>query len=129
MTPIKITSHAQLDALVAEKVAGWVPTKQQIDAWQTWAHVSGCDTSRENAEQTAKICDRPHFSRSADAVLPLLNQKAWTCEATNGAIHTMVTIYGAVTNHSAIAHAFPLAACLALLRAHGIQAELAADFQ
>jgi len=140
----------QINAAVAEHVAGWRPTEQQIDAWVTWAHVSGCDTSREAAIATAKLCDRPAFTRSADAVLPLLEKMKGDGFWVNIKDHTNGIQCGKrdwlviISNfddccdpdegddgflkkgqpmiyREGVAPTFPLAACIALLRAKGIE--------
>jgi len=119
----------QLNAAFAEKVAGWRPSEQEIAAWQTWAQISGCDTSRDNAESTAKMCDRPHFCTSADAVLPWLeswayvdisrdtdyNAGPWSCGVAKSTDSQFGKLYhgpGETLAHAVV---------VALLRANGVE--------
>jgi hypothetical protein len=130
-----ITSHEQLDALVAERVAGFSDIRheegenvdidtREIYPWAGWR-------GTVNGERRFV----PRFSRSADAVLPLLERtkayevrwcydypKAAQCEVT--VFRSLVAIKRYQDKVCVGAPDFPLAACLALLAAKGIQVKL-----
>lgn len=105
---MKITSLKQLDALVAEKVAG---LRKGVERDGEWYLENGLGIRL------------PPYSTSADAVLPLLDKVMWMAERTPPA-WCHVAFYGYTPAVHAEAPTFPLAACLALLRSRGIKVEL-----
>lgn len=104
----------QLSEAVAVHVAGWTfytpPSKFR------WDDASGCPTTEE-----------PQFATSADAVLPMLEKAGWSREDTglvwvsvfNG--RGEVGAGGGYDNSPLPSWPFPKCACIALLRAHGVQ--------
>lgn len=121
MTPILITSHAQLDALVAEHCAGWQARHIHIKDGVAWG-----------VRPPMSLHERvPPFSRSADAVLPLLEEHgslvADRTHLADDGEEWAVSLRRCGSR--AVAPTFPLAACLALLRAKGIDAQLSPDFK
>lgn len=104
MNPIRSNDHDALNAAFAEKVAGYT------------MHLSpGCEWRRKEI---------PQFTRSADAVLPWLEKHSWS--ASNLASGIQVNIHkpgdsGAIYIQNSRAPAFPHAAVIALLRAHGVE--------
>jgi len=104
----------QINAAVAEHVAGY----SFYGLAKMWI---------EDANQPAGFSPIPRFTRSADAVLPLL-EKDGECEISSpdpatphwtvkySSYHNGCGFYGE-------GKTFPLAACIALLRAKGIQVE------
>ncbi len=114
-------TDSEIDAAVAEKVAGWKRlhaehafdggVKCEIDAW---------------AAPSGRIADAvPQFSRSADAVLPLLERMdRWQCDY--GRPEKKYRLYFIRREGEGTAATFPRAACLALLRAHGVEVDIGA---
>ncbi len=127
----------QINAAVAEKVAGW--TKVDL--------VHGCFGWKHPRPSDGELSIYPleSFTRSMDAVLPLLEKHHWNCRShgmsgsTHGYPHCTVTVTefpvsehperfgtqheGHCFSGDSIATALPLAACIALLRAYGVEVE------
>lgn len=126
-------TDTDLEYAFCEHVSHWVPTEQQIEAWQLWAAVSGCDTSRDNAISTAKTCDRPNYCTSADAVLPWLEKwqapkdspsKGWCTIWSPGNKLGDWMVYRSF-NKPTYAATLPRAIVIALLRENGVEIEFA----
>ncbi len=113
----------EINAAVAEYVAGW-KCEMINGAWSgdpdssapVWTSPSG---------QVSTAYFIPAFTRSADAVLPLLEK--WPGEWTKtGRMWIELSTYNDEDGPGTVeatADTFPLAACIALLRANGITVE------
>lgn len=129
-TKITLTNPTadELSAAVAERVAGWT--------YETFPH-GACPHVKHwknEAGETVSIHMDGRFATSADAVLPLLERDGWDWEhrfSTNWAKERKtlesVTIWGPrkdfIARHDYVKGecAFPFAACVALLRANGVE--------
>jgi hypothetical protein len=99
----------QINAAVAEHVAGW-----RHDPDEGWRDQNGIPNTG---------VDYMDFTRSADAVLPLLekNFAVWSYHNDRPPGHFCADIDRENTRLIEAYGAFPLAACIALLRAKGIE--------
>lgn len=103
---LKAAAPEEINAAVAEHVAGFTVRNGYI------TNVHGDD------EEAI-----PPYSTSADAVLPLLERYSeWNMDA-NYPEPGRERFVCWVENSSGTADTFPLAACIALLRAHGVKVE------
>lgn len=109
-------TNEELDRLVAEKVAGWLyleaahkfddGTVCRIDAW--------CDPS-------GRFGDLPRYSTDASAALPLLQRHDdWDARRRNSS-RIRVTVYRPSEEFEGEDESFARAACLALLKSHGVE--------
>ena len=114
---MKLTNptNEQINAAVAEYVAGWkkIPEATNI----------AFEVPETGARGTP-----PDFATSADALLPLLEKLIrFDVYATGNASASQgcrVYVWDHDDNeHRGVAQALPLAACIALLRAHGVEVE------
>ena len=110
-------SDAELSALVAEKVAGWtnIWPAGAIDRFSRTKYFTETGLSPLDGRRTQIT----PYSTSADAVLPLLENKVeWSCYATKGRFEIHITIRDIANITTCdVAPTFPRAACLALLAA------------
>lgn len=104
----------ELNAAFAEKVAGY-----------TMHLAPGCEWRRKEI---------PHFTTSADAVLPWLEKFGWKGTSSRWGATCMATVvvndcectgaeYSAQQSYSHTQSPFPRAAVIALLRAHNVEIE------
>lgn len=141
----------ELNAAVAEFVAGWRCHKEQRgefalcvcyeakdpEPWTNWRKEK---EAADKARYTPISCIEavkigffgrglPRFTHSADAVLPLLDERGWSFneERTPGILWVAANegIGDVGAGHGPIEKTFPFAkkACIALLRAHGVEVE------
>jgi len=108
----------EITALVAEHVAG-IPVE---------LHVSRNGRGLVIEKETGKTCDS--YATSADAVMPLLEKFAWRGAGNRcGSTHASTVLvwgkdgreYMGQADHTHGKNSFALAACIALLRAHGFE--------
>lgn len=122
-------SDAELSRLVAEKVAGWIPTQDSLEAQQCWETISG---------ERVPVSPPP-YATSSDAVIPLLEKSDVFCGAsmasegldsdhnrigrTGWRIEFVINPNAPVEqSHGDVwAPTFARAACLALLKAAGVE--------
>ncbi len=99
----------ELSAAVAEYVAGWV----NDGSYWGW---------RLNSGQVKRRCDLPPYATSADAVLPLLEKyhAAWLAQSVINGCTVVITATG-YERFYGNSPTFPRAACIALLRANGVE--------
>ncbi len=108
-----------LSEAVAVNVAGWAfkpMFKDDPASTKIWHQLD----DSWNCDDAGEFCG-PRFSTSADAVLPWLGDD-WDVRTRNGQIR--VTIYRPSEQNEGEAHnmqSFAFAACIALLRMHGIE--------
>jgi hypothetical protein len=99
-------TDSQINAAVAEYVAGWTNDGTH------WGWHKGPDIKR--------ACDLDDYATSADAVLPLL-ENGLSVSCVFGGFSFQWTV--SVSNRIGKADALARAACIALLRAHGVEVE------
>lgn len=107
---LKTASLEQISAAVAEHVAGWT----RVDPSWPW---------KDNKGTWCADCEIPKFATSFDAVFPLLEKfGSWDMNwhATTKIVWVWVYTAGKCERFDGHAGAAPLAACIALLRAHGV---------
>lgn len=107
---LKTATPEQINAAVAEYVAGWRYTQPSDKMGELW------DNERGELE-----LDGPSFATSADAVLPLLERQEWWSKIG----HTNHVEVGYYDDGPCMAYGeaatFPMAACIALLNSKGIE--------
>lgn len=124
MTRLVDPTNDLLDEAIIKVITHWEPTKQSIEASRSWAACCGGDESDEACYAEAYRCDRPRYSESADAILPLLYQEHWEVNQTTLEHRPIrVVIYRAKYPGFGESDRFPRAAAIALLRANGVEIE------
>lgn len=135
-------THNELSAAVAEHVAGWRRVPPPHGKKREWSHMLLSPSAKERGNdykgQYIVVWkdgdlggDVPKWATSADAVLPLLEKQSvvianWILPD-KGNCGWRVDIYDSIPDASlnkeagALDKAFPRAACIALLRANGVE--------
>lgn len=128
----------QIDAAVAEHVAGNPMRKVRREIWVE----GGCFAAPTGEYEEVYEKEIARYSRSMDAVLPLLFDHAWTSRSMGMSgmpegqshphfivrVREIPHVNSDGSNnfdiwHEAFAHTLPRAGCIALLRAHGVEVE------
>jgi hypothetical protein len=107
---LKTATPEQISAAVAECVAGWTEIRFGMGGL-----VLGTLPGLDKRERV------PSYTTSADAVLPLLRKAGYVDANLNP--YTGVWLVSILNGQTYLGQAatFPLAACIALLRTHGIE--------
>lgn len=116
MKLINPTDH-ELDIAFAEKVAGWYVTRKIASLDKI------CFPSKKAffEQPLCGTCPLPHFTQSADIVLPWLErQEIWISQKTKHNHYTVTVENGWCGQDKT---SFARAAVIALLRAHGMEIE------
>jgi len=126
-------TDSELDAAFAEKVAGLV-----LCDCGGWTHlIAGASMMRINDKCEKNCCPSfPYFTKSFDAVLPCLQREGWDWEhrfsgpISMGSVIETIAVYGPDSKAEYGKHDYTQgtctpakAACIALLRAHGVEVE------
>lgn len=110
----------ELDEAVAQYVAGW---RREYGEWRS--------PQKSDAIERTCICTDeleypPFYSTRADAVLPLLAAQVWFhVETQNSSVWIVSVATGNLSDDHQTARGdnLPRPACIALLRAHGVEVE------
>jgi hypothetical protein len=107
---LKTATSEQISIAVTECVAGYTKPDYQPFKEPQWFSPTG---------QSTLLSQLPKFATSADAVLPLLEKLciSFTWKSPSAAMPGKLRTFTVEIE----APTFPLAACVALLRAHGVE--------
>ena len=118
--------NTAINDAVATKIAGWKFEVVQDKADRPWfPHGPGHRVWYHESLGAAgnAYAESPSFVSSADAVMPLLDGRAWSLSR-RGEWYWVRIDLGLEINAVGSAMAFPMAACIALLRTINVEVEI-----
>jgi len=123
-------SEDRINEVVAVEVAGWTHVRSfiRIRTHDRIHILKGFPPGMKRSRSNGRGRQVPAFTRSADAVLPLLEKQGYWSTSLSSHASPAVS-YAVHCGASSVGYAdeFPLAACIALLRSKGISVEFTGE--